>query len=279
MDDTSAEDRSPMTFEGQVVWLTGASSGIGEALTPLLVARGARVALSARRADRLEAIAAAARARGGDVRTFPLDVTDRQATRETVAAIERAFGGVDVAILNAGSHLRPAVQPFDAQQYLDTFALNVFGALHGIEAVLPGMLVRRRGWIVGISSLAGYRAVPTAGAYGSSKAAFSHILDALRFDLEPHGVRVVSVTPGFIKTPLTDRNRFRMPFLMPVDTAAARIVRGIEQERREIHFPRPFSWTLKLLRVLPYPVYDRIIRRATADRQRLQKLEHPRTGV
>ncbi|HEY8536108.1 MAG TPA: SDR family NAD(P)-dependent oxidoreductase [Vicinamibacterales bacterium] len=268
-----------MTFRDRVVWLTGASSGIGEALTPLLASRGARVAISARRGDRLEMIAAAARAHGGDVRAFPLDVTDRQATRETVAAIERTFGPVDVAILNAGSHLRPAARPFDAQQYLDTFALNVFGAIHGIEAVLPGMLARRRGWIVGISSLAGYRAVPTAGAYGSSKAALSHILDALRFDLEEYGVRVINVTPGFIKTPLTDRNRFRMPFLMPVDAAARRIVEGIERERREIHFPKPFSWTLKLLRVLPYPLYDLIIRRATADRQRLQKLEHPRPGV
>jgi len=268
-----------MTFENQVVWLTGASSGIGEALVPRLVARGARVAISARRADRLETLAAAAPPRCGAVRPFPLDAAAREPTRDTVAAIERAYCTNDVAILNAGSHLRPAVQPFDAQQYLDTFALNVFGALYGIEAVLPGMLARRHGWIVGISSLAGYRAVPTAGAYGSSKAAFSHILDALRFDLESHGVRVVSVTPGFIRTPLTDRNRFRMPFLMPVDAAADRIVRGIERERREIHFPKPFSWTLKLLRVLPYPVYDRIIRRVTADRQRLQKLEHPGTGV
>ena len=260
-----------MTFRDKVVWLTGASSGIGEALVPRLAARGARVAISARRADRLEALAAEGRARGGDVRAFPLDVTDREATGATVRAIESAMGGIDVAILNAGSHLRAARQPFDAQQYVDTFTLNVFGPLYGIEAVLPGMLARGRGCLAGISSLAGYRAVPTAGAYGSSKAAFTHLLDALRFDLEPHGIQVVAVSPGFVRTPLTDRNRYRMPFLMPVDAAAERIVSGIERERREIHFPKPFSWTLKLLRVLPYPLYAQIIRRATADRQRFQK--------
>ena len=260
-----------MSLEASVVWVTGASSGIGEALVSPLVRRGARVAVSARRADRLETLASGWRDRGADVRAYPLDVTDRAATHATVAAIEQAFGGIDVAILNAGGHIAPAIAPFDAQQYVDNLTLNVFSVIYGIEAVLPGMLARGRGHIVGISSLAGYRAVPTAGAYGGSKAAVSYMLDAIRFDLEPRGVLVTSVTPGFVKTPLTDRNRYRMPFLMQVAPAAEQIVAGIERGRREIHFPKPFSWTLKLLRVLPYPIYQRIIRRVTADRQLIGK--------
>ena len=249
------------------MWITGASSGIGEALVAPLVARGARLALSARRADRLETLAAEWRARGADVRAFPLDVTDRAAVAACVADVEHAFGGIDLALLNAGGHLPGAGRRFDAQQYADIMALNFLGVVWCIDAVLPGMLARGRGYIAGVASVAGYRAVPSAGAYGASKAALIHMLDAIRFDLEPRGITVSVVNPGFIKTPLTDRNRFPMPMLMPVEPAAEALVRGLERERREIHFPKPFTWTLKLLRILPYPVYQWIMWRATRGRR------------
>jgi short-subunit dehydrogenase len=119
-----------------------------------------------------------------------------------------------------------------------------------------------------VASLAGYRAVPTAAAYGASKAALIHALESIRFDLEPRGVKVTVINPGFIRTPLTDRNRFRMPFLMDVERAAAIIVDGLERNRKEIHFPRVFSSMLKLARVLPFPLYERIIRRATSGQRR-----------
>ena len=256
-----------MRFQGARVWITGASSGIGEALVAPLVTRGARVAVSARRADRLEALASAWRARGADVRAFPVDVTDRAAVTACVGEVERALGGIDVAILNAGGHLPGAGHRFDPEQYADIMTLNFLGAVYCIDAVLPDMLARGRGYIAGVASVAGYRAVPAAGAYGASKAALIHMLDAIRFDLEPRGVLVSVVNPGFIKTPLTDRNRFPMPMLMPVAPAAEALVRGLERERREIHFPKPFTWTLKLLRILPYPVYQWIIWRATRGRR------------
>lgn len=259
-----------MSLRGAVVWVTGASSGIGEALVGPLVSRGARVALSARRGEVLEAQAARWRDSGADVRAYALDVTDRLATRAVVAAIEQTFGPVDLAVLNAGTHVPATTRPFDAQQFMDNMALNYFGMLYGIEAVLPGMLTRGRGHIAGVSSLAGLRALPTAGGYGASKAAASHMLDAIRFDLEPRGVRVTNITPGFVRTPLTDRNRYRMPFLMDVDRAADILVDGLERGRREIHFPKPLSWTIKALRILPYPLYQWIIRQATGDRQRLK---------
>lgn len=260
-----------MSLRDQAVWITGASSGIGEALIAPLVARGARVAISARRADMIAAHADAWRARGADVRAFPLDVTDWPQTRAVVAEIEQTFGRIDLAILNAGSHVLGTKKPFDAQQFADNMTLNYFGMLYGIDAVLPGMLQRGSGHIAGVSSLAGLRPLPTAGAYGASKAAASHMLDAIRFDLEPRGVLVTNITPGFVRTPLTDRNRYRMPFLMEVDRAAEIVVAGLERGKREIHFPKPLSWTVKTLRVLPYPIYQWIIGRSTRDRQKLAK--------
>ena len=260
-----------MAFRDAVVWITGASSGIGEALVKPLVARGARVAVSARRADLLDQQARHWREQGADVRPFPLDVTDKEANRLVVQRITDAFGHIDLAVLNAGNHVTPKVRPFDGQQYVDNMTLNFFGMLHGIDAVLPGMLARGRGHIAGISSLAGIRPLPTAGAYGASKAAASHMLDAIRFDLEPRGILVTNVTPGFVRTPLTDRNKYRMPFLMEVDRAAEILADGLERGTREIHFPKPLSWTIKTLRVLPYPLYSWLIRRATGDRQKLAK--------
>lgn len=260
-----------MSFRDSVVWITGASSGIGEALVTPLVARGARLAISARRADLLEGQARRWQQQGADVRPFPLDVTDKDANLRVVEQITAAFGRVDLAILNAGSHVTPKARPFDAQQYVDNMTLNFFGMLFGIEAVLPGMLARGHGHIAGISSLAGSRALPTAGAYGASKAAASHMLDAIRFDLEPRGILVTNVTPGFVRTPLTDRNKYRMPFLMEVDRAAEILADGLERGKREIHFPKPLSWTIKTLRVLPYPLYSWMIRKATGDRQRFAK--------
>lgn len=255
-----------MRLAGARVWLTGASSGIGEALVPVLAGRGARLALSARRAEHLEASAAAWRPRGVDVLVVPHDVTDRAAVRAAAGRIEATWGGVDLAIFNAGGHtLAPG---FDTRQFVDVMTLNYFAPLYGVEAVLPGMLQRGRGHIAAVASLAGYRGLPTAAAYGASKAALIHAFESLRFDLAPRGIGMTVVNPGYVRTPLTDRNRFRMPFLMPADRAAELIVRGLERGRREIHFPPVFSWTLKVLRVMPYPLYERIITRATAGHRR-----------
>jgi NAD(P)-dependent dehydrogenase (short-subunit alcohol dehydrogenase family) len=250
-----------MSLADARVWITGASSGIGEAIIEPLVARGARVAISARRAERLAEIAATWQARGKDVRAFPLDVLDLAAVRRTVADIEQAFGGIDLAILNAGSHLPGAKRIFDGQQFADNMALNYLGVVYGIDAVLPGMLSRGQGHIAGV------RAVPAAAAYGASKAAVIHMLDSIRFELEPRGIAVTVVNPGFVKTPLTDRNPFPMPFLMPVDRAAEALVRGLEARRREVHFPKVFTLTLKFLRILPYPLYHWIVWRATRGRR------------
>jgi short-subunit dehydrogenase len=241
------------------VWLTGASSGIGEALVPALLGAGARVALTARRADRLEEIAAAWRRDGREVLVAPADVADRAAVHGAAHRIQEAWGGIDLAIFNAGFGRRVDVTAFDAGAIVDLYTVNVFGVLYGIEAVLPGMLQRRAGRIATVASLAGYRGAPTLVGYGSSKAALIHATHSLRFDLAPHGVGVTLICPGYVRTPMTEKNTYWMPGLVDADRAARIIVSGLERDRKEIHFPARFSLTLKLLRVLPFPLYERIV--------------------
>jgi NAD(P)-dependent dehydrogenase (short-subunit alcohol dehydrogenase family) len=245
------------------VWLSGASSGLGEALARELVSRGSRVALFARREENLKRI------REQLLRSFPGsevlvqagDVRDRARVREAVAEARSKFGGIDVLLLNAGIGDSLFPDKFDAELVERIMAVNYLGAVYGIEAALPDMLARKSGTIVGVSSVGAVRGFPTAGPYCASKAALTSFLESLRLDLWGRGVKVITVSPGFIKTPLTDRNRFPMPFIQPADRAARRIVDGIAKGKREIHFPRRLTIPLKLLRCLPGGLYDRIFSR------------------
>lgn len=236
-------------FANARTWVTGASTGIGAALVKTLAARGARVAVTARRRDLLDEIA---RAHGSRILVVPADVTDRAAVTAAARVIEDAWGGIDLAIFNAGGVIE--------HDFAATMALNYFSVVYGIEAVLDGMLARGRGHIAAVASLAGYRPAPVATEYGASKAAVIYLIDGLRFSLAPRGIRMTVINPGFVRTPLTDRNDFAMPFLVEPDAAAERIVRGLERGKKEIHFPAPMSWTAKMLRMMPYPLYERLIR-------------------
>jgi NADP-dependent 3-hydroxy acid dehydrogenase YdfG len=247
------------------VWLSGASSGLGEALARELVARGASVALFARREDRLRGLAVELETLrpGARVLVQPGDVRDRTRVTEAVREAEAAFGAIDVLLLNAGTGDSLFPHKFDAGLVERITAVNYLGAVYGIEAALPGMLARREGTIVGVSSIGAVRGFPTAAPYCASKAALTSFLESLRIDLAGTGVRVVTVSPGFIKTPLTDRNRFPMPFLQPADRAARRIVEGIRRRKREIHFPRRLTIPMKLLRLLPGWLFDFLLTRTT----------------
>lgn len=229
---------------------------------PELVGRGARVAISARTAEALEAIAAGYA--GGQVVAMPVDVTDREAVAATAARLETTWGGIDLAIFNAGTHRPVSATALDADDFEMLMRVNYLSVIYGIEAVLPGMLARGQGHIAGVASLAGYRALPTAAAYGASKAALILALDAMRFDLSPRGIDVTVVNPGFVRTPLTDRNTFHMPMRIDATTAARLIANGLERRAREIHFPARFSWLMKTLRVLPYPLYAALVGRTKA---------------
>jgi NAD(P)-dependent dehydrogenase (short-subunit alcohol dehydrogenase family) len=251
-----------MDLSGLRVWVTGASSGIGAALVAPLVRRGARVAITARRSDLLEALAATHNRDGGSrVLVVPADVTDRAAVTAAARQIDAAWGGIDLAIFNAGGS-RGEPGDFRCDDFVETMALNYFSVVYGIDAVLPAMLTRGRGHIAAVASLAGYRPSTVALPYSASKAAVIHLLEGLRLDAGRRGIMVTAINPGFVRTPLTARHTFTMPFLVEVDDAAERIVRGLERGTREIHFPAPLSWTVKVLRLLPDRVYAWIITRA-----------------
>lgn len=250
---------STIDLKGKCVWLTGASSGIGEALAYELARRGAKVAITARRGDLLDAIVARVREIGGEAYSFPGDVLNLGEMKDLVDSIESKVGPIDVAIPNAGTHLFTKPEQFDSAEYLSIMQLNFGGVLHCLEAVIPRMLQRGRGALAPVASLAGYRGLPRAAAYGASKSALIHFLESIRFHLKPKGLTISIVNPGFVKTPLTDKNDFYMPFLISSEKAAKIICDGIERGKRTIAFPLPFSWIVGLGKFLPAPVYEKIV--------------------
>ncbi len=248
-------------MDSRIVWITGASSGIGQALARRMAAAGWTVAASARGAEALEALAAEPTA--GRIRAYPLDVTNHAACRATVAAIERDLGPIGTAVLAAGTHVPTDARDFDVASIRQLVEINLMGVVHAVDAVLPGLIARRGGRLAIVSSVAGYRGLPSAAGYGATKAALINFAESLKFDLDRVGVITQVVCPGFVRTPLTDRNEFPMPFLMEVDAAAERLFRGLQGTSFEITFPRRFAFILKLIGMLPYPLYFALTRRAT----------------
>lgn len=241
------------------VWITGASSGLGAALTHRMARAGRSVAVSARGVDKLQALAADAG--GGQVHHFALDVEDAEAVRATVARIEQEAGPIGQAVLNAGTHQPVDARAMKVEDFRKLVELNLMGTVHCLAAVLPPMLVRGRGRIAIVASVAGYRGLPTAAAYGMTKAGLINLAEALRVELAPAGIVVQIVNPGFVRTPLTDRNDFPMPFLMEPEDAAEAFFRGLQSDRFEIAFPRRFILIMKLLRCLPAPLAFAVTRR------------------
>ena len=242
-------------------WITGAGSGLGRALARRLAQDGWRVAASARSAGPLTDLADSARGLKGEIRPVPLDVTDPGAVKAAVETIERELGPIDQAVLNAGSHQPVRAARLTAGAFRDLTELNLMGTVHCLEALLPGMITRRGGRIAVVASVAGYRGLPTSAAYGMTKAGLINMAEALKPELDGHGVHLQVVNPGFVRTPLTDKNPFPMPFLMDVDDAAEAFYRGLQSQRFEIIFPRRLAYLLKVLRVLPAPLAFAVTRR------------------
>lgn len=248
-----------------VVWITGASSGIGRALALHLARDGRTVLASARSAAGLDALADEAARQGlaGAVVPVPLDVTDEAAVAAAVAAMEDRHGPVDTAVLNAGTHTPMGLDDFSAATARTLMEVNYLGVAHALEALLPRMRARRGGRVAVVASVAGYRGLPTAAAYGPTKAALINLCECLRLDCERTGIRLQIVNPGFVETPLTDRNPFPMPDIITAAEAAACIARGLAEDGFEIAFPRRFVRKLKLARCLPYGAYFALVRRVT----------------
>jgi short-subunit dehydrogenase len=240
-------------------FLTGASSGIGEALARHYAATGATLGLAARRRPKLEALAADL---PGSHACYPLDVADSGAMR--AAAADFMAGGVpDIVIANAGISVGTLAHEADDMAALRrVFETNVAGMAQTFQPFIAAMKARGSGRLVGIASVAGIRGLPGAGAYSASKAATIAYLEALRVELRCSGIRVVTIAPGYIATPMTAVNRYPMPFLMPADEAARRFARAIERGSSYTVIPWQMGVVAKLMRLLPNPVFDRLFARA-----------------
>ncbi len=247
------------SWSGRTAWLVGASSGIGRATAERLHARGARVVVSARSAPALDEFVAAHA--GSD--SIALDVTDREAMRDAAARVVSVHGRLDMVVYCAATYAPMRAEGFDLEVALRHLQVNYVGALHLLDAVLPQLRRQRRGHLSLMASVAGYRGLPQSLAYGPTKAALINLAETLYLDLQPLGVGVSVVNPGFVDTPLTAGNEFRMPALLTPEQAAREIVQGWERGDFEIHFPKRFTLWLKMLRHLAYGPYFAAVRRST----------------
>ncbi|MFT3673408.1 SDR family NAD(P)-dependent oxidoreductase [Aestuariivirga sp.] len=246
----------------RVVWITGASTGIGAEVARQLAADGVIVAISARSAEKLKAAADA----NSNLKPYPLDVTDAAAVTDCFASIERDLGPVDLVLAAAGTYSPVSLDDFSPAPFRTMYEINFLGVVNVLTAVLPAFRQRRKGHISWIASVAGYRGLPKAAAYGPTKAALINLGESLRPELEADGVAVSVVNPGFVKTPLTAQNDFEMPFLMEVDEAARRTIAGLASGRFEVAYPSRFVTILKIARLLPYRIYFALIRSAVLKR-------------
>lgn len=246
-------------FSGKRVWIIGASSGIGEACAKLLIKQNAKVALSSRRADRLNAIAQDANV--DQTLVAPLDVTNDEQLTAAYQMILNAWGEIDLLLFVSGIYTPLRADHFDIEVAKQTVDANLLGPMKAVALVLPRMLQAQRGNIAIVGSVAGYSGLPKALAYGPSKAAIINFCETLYYDLLPKGIGVHMISPGFVATEATAKNDFEMPALISAEEAASEILTGIQQGEFDIHFPKRFSRFLKFLRILPYPLYFWIVRR------------------
>lgn len=242
-------------IEGRSYWVVGASSGIGAQLAGELVRRGASVAISARDTEALREVA------GDAMSVVPLDVTDRAAVDAAADEVRRTFGDIDAVVWSAGYWEQFSAARWDADVFARHVEVNLLGLNNVLAAVVPRMAERREGHVVGIASVAGYRGLAGAEAYGATKAAQLNLLEGLRAALGRHGVRVTTVSPGFVRTPMTDSNSFPMPFIIEAEDAARAIADGLVSRRTEIVFPLPMAVTMKVARLLPVRAWGVLTRR------------------
>lgn len=243
------------------VVITGASSGIGEALAIELAKRGwERIALLGRRADALEEVAKEVLSHGSKAMAIVCDVRDAQAVRDAVARVEAEWGAIDLAVANAGIGFPTPAHRFSLDDAKAIMQTNFDGMLHLWEAVSPKMLARYEGHFVAIASLAGLRGLPGSSVYSASKAAMQSWMEASRIELTGTGIAMTIVNPGFVATPMVEKNRFKMPFLMQTRDAVRTIADGIERQARVVEFPMGTSLLMRILRHVPSPIFDRLVR-------------------
>ncbi|CAN5796615.1 SDR family oxidoreductase [soil metagenome] len=252
-----------MFWKDKVVFLTGASSGIGEALALEIAKRGATLGLLARREDLLKELVEKCERNGSRARYFAVDVTDANAVAEAAKILRNKFDKIDVLIANAGiGGNNSETRNFNPQAVAQVININLLGAVNAVSAVLPAMLENKSGQLVAISSLAGFRGLPKSAAYSASKAGMTAFFESVRLDVQTKGVAVTIIQPGFIKTPLTSGRNNKMPFLMELEDAIPLFLRAIEKRKKFAAFPWQLATFVRLGKILPAWLYDRIAGRA-----------------
>ena len=244
----------------KTIWITGGSTGIGKALAIKFANKGWNVAISARRENLLKEISD----NYENIHGFPLDVTDKAKCKEVFEKIKNKFHNVDICFFSTGTWNPKKEKDIDVEQIEDVFKINFFGTLNSIKAVEEYYKNKKEGIITIVSSIAGYRGLPNSTGYGPSKSALNNLAESLYFDFKRSNVRVCLVSPGFIKTPMTDKNDFKMPFLKTTEYAAEKIYDGlINKNVFEIHFPKSLTLILKVLSFLPSKIYFGLLGKMT----------------
>ncbi len=243
------------------IWITGASSGIGKALAERFALEGWKVAVSARRKEILDEMAS-----NENIFSYPLDVTNQDKINDVFKKIINDFGNIDLCVFSSGTYDPKLEQEINIQQNKFVMETNFFGVLYCIKSIEKYFKDKKDGHISIVSSVAAYRGLPNSSGYGPSKAALTNLAESLYFDFKKYNVRISLVSPGFIKTPLTDKNEFPMPFIKSAKFAADKMFNGLTKSNSfEIHFPKTLTILLKIFRVLPYKIYlyliDKVIKR------------------
>ena len=253
-----------MNWQGKVVLLTGASSGIGEGIAIALAKRGAVLGLLARRENLLTELAQKCELAGGKAITLACDVTDAEAVQNAADILREEFDNIDILIANAGiggnNKETRDLQPEAVGTVID---INLMGAVNSVHAVLPDMLTRGSGQLVAVSSLAGIRGLPKSAAYSASKAGMTAFFESVRLDVQNKGVSVTIIQPGFIRTPLTEGRTNNMPFLMELDDAIPHFINAIERGKKFSAFPWQLATIVRLGKIMPAWLYDRVAGRAS----------------
>jgi len=243
-------------MDNKTIWITGASSGIGKALAIKFSKEGWNVAISARRENLLEEIAKS----NNNIYPFPLDVTNSEKCKSIFESVIKKTGEINISVFCAGIHDPKSEKKLNIEKIREIMEVNFFGTVNSINAIYDYYKEKKSGQISIVSSVAGYRGLPAAGAYCASKSALSSFAESLYFDLKRFNVRVSLVNPGFIKTPMTDQNDFPMPMMKSAEFAAEQMFKGLTQKKAfEIHFPVAFTSMMKVLKVIPNGLYFKIV--------------------
>lgn len=249
-------------FHDKAILITGASTGIGAEMARQLSQHSCRLFLTARRLPLLEQLKTEFGNRKAEIHIFPMDVSDKDSSAKVMQEILRISLRIDIAILNAGASVRNTLDDFDISAAENIVKTNLLGVMHGMHQLIPSMMNNGGGVIAAVSSLADARGLPKSSVYIASKAGLTAFLEAARIELMPRNIRVLIVKPGFVVSPMTDKNEFNMPFIMPAEKGARLILEGIAKEKRIIQFPLPLIIATRMLKFLPGFLYEFIAKRA-----------------